>query len=477
MTTVSTTLPDIIQGGMGVGVSNWHLAKTVATHGALGVVSGTGIDTVMIRRLQTGDEGGHIRRALSHFPWPAMAERILGAFYVEGGKPADKPFRLMPMPNLPLRRDTIERIVAANFVEVFLAKEGHNGVVGINYLEKIQVPTLPSLLGAMLAGVNVVLMGAGIPMSIPGILDGLANWQQVELKVDMEGEHADGANVITFDPTEFFPEPRRTLNRPAFLAIVSSETVAKTLVRRATGKIDGFVVEGYTAGGHNAPPRKARSATGEVQAPAFGEKDKADLEAFRTLGLPFWLAGGYATPGRIDEARHEGAQGIQAGTIFAFSRESGILSNIKQQVMEEALAHRLNVYTDFRASPTGYPFKIVAVPGTVTLTGRDRPRLCDLGYLRQLYWTESNTVGYRCPGEAIDNYVAKGGSAEDTAGRQCLCNGLLATIGLGQARQDGPERPIITAGEDFAFVEALVTDAKTGYSAVDALTYLRSGLS
>ena len=77
--------------------------------------------------------------------------------------------------------------VAANFVEVFLAKEGHAGLVGINFLEKIQFPTLPSIFGAMLAGVDYVLMGAGIPRSIPGVLDRLAKGAAVELKIDVEG--------------------------------------------------------------------------------------------------------------------------------------------------------------------------------------------------------------------------------------------------------------------------------------------------
>jgi NAD(P)H-dependent flavin oxidoreductase YrpB (nitropropane dioxygenase family) len=60
-----------------------------------------------------------------------------------------------------------ELAVAGGFVEVFLAKEGHQGSVGINFLEKIQVPTPATLYGALLAGVDYVLVGAGIPRDIP----------------------------------------------------------------------------------------------------------------------------------------------------------------------------------------------------------------------------------------------------------------------------------------------------------------------
>ena len=77
---------------MGAGVSDWRLARAVSSEGQLGVVSGTAIDAILARRLQVGDPGGHMRRGLDHFPVPAIAERIYRRFYVEGGKPADRPF-------------------------------------------------------------------------------------------------------------------------------------------------------------------------------------------------------------------------------------------------------------------------------------------------------------------------------------------------------------------------------------------------
>ena len=58
------TLPRIIQGGMGVGVSNWRLAKAVSRLGQLGVVSGTALDIVMARRLQEGAARETIRKEL-----------------------------------------------------------------------------------------------------------------------------------------------------------------------------------------------------------------------------------------------------------------------------------------------------------------------------------------------------------------------------------------------------------------------------
>jgi len=88
----SGDLPMIIQGGMGVGVSGWPLARAVALTGQLGVVSGVALDTLLARRLQLGDAGGHIRRALASFPHAEAAERILDRYFVEGGIDPDERF-------------------------------------------------------------------------------------------------------------------------------------------------------------------------------------------------------------------------------------------------------------------------------------------------------------------------------------------------------------------------------------------------
>ena len=66
-------------GRQGVGVSGWPLARAVARTGQLGVVSGVALDATLARRLQLGDPGGHLRRALAHFPVPAAAERIVAS--------------------------------------------------------------------------------------------------------------------------------------------------------------------------------------------------------------------------------------------------------------------------------------------------------------------------------------------------------------------------------------------------------------
>jgi len=365
-------------------------------------------------------------------------------------------------------------IVAANFVEVFLAKEGHEGMVGINYLEKIQTPTLPSLFGAMLANVDVVLMGAGIPNTIPGAIDRLARFELAELRQQVDSAGPTDSFTLRFDPGEYLLEKPLSLRRPIFLAIVSSHVIAKTLARKANGKVDGFVVEDHTAGGHNAPPRKARHADPDA-APGFSAADVPDLAAFRELGLPFWLAGSFGSPAKLTAALEQGAAGVQLGTAFAFCDESAIMPELKQDVIARVRSglSGLKVVTDFECSTTGYPFKRLERDGDPEELQRlrARERVCDLGYLRRAY-VDEGAVAYRCPGEAPQTYLKKGGQLADTANKLCLCNQLLATIGLGQTRETSRELPLLTSGEDLEQLAAFVEPGSNTFSAERVLNVM-----
>lgn len=468
----TTTLPRIIQGGMGVGISGWRLARAVSMHGQLGVVSATAADALMARVLEDGDPGGHVRRALERFPIASAAERILREHYRPNGRDASTPYRSLGMMHVPMSTEREALIMAASFVEVWLAKDGHDAPVGINLLTKVQLPTAAALYGAMLAGVDVVIMGAGIPREIPGMLDRLSLHRDVSMRLDVAGLESGASIDLTFSPERHDVSSSAPLHRPAFLAIISSNSLATMLQRRSTGRIDGFVVEAPTAGGHNAPPRGEvlYASNGE---PTYTDRDKVDLEALRSLGLPFWLAGGTGHPGALAEAIANGAAGIQIGTLMAFCDESGMAPELRRRTLEAANEGRLSVYTDPRASPTGYPFKIVEFDH-VHMQAPPRTRRCDLGYLRTAYVLADGRIAHRCSAEPVATYVAKGGRAEETTGRRCLCNALLATAGHGQRRRDGSvEEPIITAGDQARDLAAFL-NGRTSYAANDVLQYLLS---
>ncbi len=463
---------------MGVGISHWELAKAVSLQGHLGVVSGTALAAVILRRLQAGDAGAHIRRAAEHFIDPGLAERILNRYYIAGGKPDTAPYALHPLYKVASSKPLIELTIFSNFAEVWLAKEGHDGIVGINFLEKIQLPHLPSIYGAMLAGVDYVLMGAGIPREVPGALDKLAQHERAELHVDVSGAQRGEQFSSTFEPSEHISVPPVPLERPAFLAIVASNVLAEALAKKSTGHVDGFIVEHYTAGGHNAPPRK-KGETNARGEPEYGERDTVDLARLRKLDRPFWLAGSYGHPGRLVEALDQGAAGVQVGTAFAFCNESCFAEETKRQVLRAVVEGTVDLRTDGRASPTGFPFKVLQLEGTLSdediYEGRERN--CDLGYLRTLYRKPDGAVGYRCPAESVQQYVSKEGLIEDTTGRKCLCNGLLASMGRGQLREEGtPETPIVTAGDDLINLAPLINPDTMSYSARDVVDYLTSAV-
>ena len=472
--------PKIIQGGMGVGVSNWRLAQAVSKLGQLGVVSGTALDSVFVRRLADGDHGGHMRRGLDAFPFQDMAKRIWQEHFVPGGKAAGTPYKALPMHQKRDSRKLVELCMVSNFVEVFLAREGHDNPVGINFLEKVQMPHLASIYGAMLAGVGYVLMGAGIPLHIPGVLDAYVAHQPAEYRLAVTGAaQAQFANMDTLmrlNPADYAEGPLPRLDRPRFLAIVSSNTLAATMLRRANGRVDGFVVESPTAGGHNAPPRGKLqlNAAGE---PVYGERDRVNVEELRALGVPFWLAGGYGSPAKLREALDQGAAGVQVGTAFAFSSESGMRPDLKTRLIQQAIAGTGQVFTDPLASPTGFPFKVAQLAGTTSAPDiyEARIRTCDLGYLREPYLTGEGELGYRCSAEPVETYVAKGGKVEETVGRKCLCNTLMANIGHAQTRRDGSDEPaLITVGDDLNTIAQFIAPGSESYSAQDVVQRLLS---
>jgi nitronate monooxygenase len=472
--------PKIIQGGMGVGVSNWRLAQAVSKLGQLGVVSGTALDSVFVRRLADGDQGGYMRRGLDAFPFQEMAKRIWQEYFVPGGKAAGAQYKALPMHQKRDSRKLVELCMVSNFVEVLLAREGHDNPVGINFLEKVQMPHLASIYGAMLAGVGYVLMGAGIPLHIPGVLDAFAAHQRAEYRLAVTGaaqeQFANMDTLMRLDPAEYAEGPLPMFDRPRFLAIVSSNTLAATMLRRANGRVDGFVVESPTAGGHNAPPRGKLqlNAAGE---PVYGERDRVNIEDLRALGVPFWLAGGYGNSAKLREALDQGAAGVQVGTAFAFSRESGLRPDLKTRLIQQAIAGTGEVFTDPLASPTGFPFKVAQLEGTTSAFNvyEARNRTCDLGYLREPYAVGEGEIGYRCSAEPVENYVAKGGKIEDTVGRKCLCNTLMANIGHAQTRRDGSVEPaLVTVGDDLNTIAQFLAPGRESYGAADVVERLLS---
>lgn len=460
--------PRLIQGGMGVGVSSWELARAVALAGeklderVLGVVSGTGLEILMINKLER--ENPDIIRALRAFPIPEIAKRIIDAYPFGSTKLPPKPQVLMSKTER-IRIFAEDISVVANFVEVWLAKEGHNKPIGINYLEKVQLPRLPQILGAMLAGVDYVLMGAGIPNQVPSVLDNFRDKQPAMYRIDVKG--LSSGYEMTLDPSRYIPENVGELKRPKFLAIVSSHVLAQFLANKVTG-VDGFIIEGPTAGGHNAPPRG--KDVNEKGQRIYTARDIPDLSKISALGLPFWLAGSYGTPEKFREAIKSGAVGVQIGSAFAICKESGLLEEYKLELKKRMLDGSLIVNTDYRASPSGYPFKIAQIPNTLSDPNIyiERPKTCTFGHLVEVVQNGEEEIIYRCSAGPTSVFERNGGNLEDTIGKLCLCSALAAGVGQGR---DG-EPAVITIGDDFSFADRLMKTRDDTFSAEKVVRYI-----
>jgi nitronate monooxygenase len=498
--------PRVIQGGMGIRISKWELAREVSKQGQLGVVSGTAMDTVLARELQKGDPEGSMRKALASFPDQGMSNRILGKYFIEGGKDPQKPYKSIPMWSIKPSQHLFEVCVLANYCEVWLAKHNDDGspipdaLVGLNLLTKVQLPTIASLYGAMIAEVDYIVMGAGIPMHIPGILDNLADCEDCRQELNLV-DHSEDV-VLEFSPKNFWeaagrPDLAVPHERPKFVPIVSSVVLAQSMLKRASGKgptkgIDGFVVELNTAGGHNAPPRgfkydavtKTHSAgLNEHGEPVYGAKDNVDLVKFAKAakGLPFWLAGSYADPTKVKDVVDIGGAGVQVGTAFALCKESGMEADVKHAILNELAAKDVGVFTDPQASPTGFPFKVLELEGTLSDSEsyEHRPRACSLGYLRDMYKKPDGSIGYRCAAEPLADYVKKGGEIEATQGRKCLCNSLCSNAGFPQVqpKHNYQEEMLITIGDDVNNCKRYLKKNEEGdweYSARDVVDFLLS---
>ncbi len=501
----------LIQGGMGAYVSNWRLARVVAAERpgvTAGTVSGTGLDVVYTRLLQLGDPGGHLRRALAAFDTKfgiTIGSRICDSFFIEGGKSPSARFKNAPMQivhaqdgsdNIPmpgsqpgqvaltLDGEIVELLIATGFAEVWLAKEGHAGNIFINFLKKIELPLVYTLYGAMLADVDGVLVGAGNPDGLPAICSHLAAHEFVSIDLSVLYRELGESFCVPFDPRHVADGKlaRDPLRRPAFLAIVSLETLVQALAQSSSGPPDGFIIEHHTAGGHNAGPQGPLVMDSRGQ-PVYGALDEPNLQAIQQVGLPFWLAGGYGSHAKLQQALAAGAAGVQVGTLFALAEESGMKS-----IYRNAILHELKTRTDDAAlvqttlvSPTGFPFKVVQLKDTLADDGvyAARPRVCDIGLLQQLGLSKPDAAGnrrlfQRCPSAPVEGFVNKRGLERNTIDRRCLCNGLLSCVGLGQTGERKGERveepAIVTLGNHLDGVRRLSRNGQISYWARDAVS-------
>ncbi len=312
---------------MGVGVSLHPLANAVAREGGVGVVSSACLDRLVAKRTN--------------------------------------------------KKVTIYEAV---YEEVSLSKI-KGGFVGINIMGALARDFNESVKGAIDAGADVIISGAGLPLTLPAI------------------------------------HPSKDT---ALIPIVSSARALEIICKKwekLKYRPDAVVLEGPLAGGHlgfRMDQIDLESNTLENLLPPVKEM------AIKFGDFPVIVAGGIYTHQDILSFMNKGADGVQMGTRFLATEESSATESYKQSVVRATkedivVAHR-------PGSPCGLPFRVIKQsPMYVSSLQQRRKPKCDKGYVLMKDAEGKFTV---CP------------AREDNKDYFCICNGLLSSAGYNPAEEE-----------------------------------------
>jgi len=333
----------IIQGGMGVGVSLYPLASAVAREGGVGIVSSACLDRLVSKR--TGKKS-----------------------------------------------TTYE----ATYDEVSLAK-ADGGYAGINIMVALVRDYESSVRGAIDAGADFIISGAGLPLGLPAI-----------------------------------QAPRDT----ALIPIVSSARALELICKKWEKlgyRPDATVLEGPLAGGHlgfKIDSIDLESNTLEHLLPPV--KDVA----VKYGDFPVIVAGGIYTHNDILRFLQMGADGVQMGTRFLATEESSATQAYKQAVIDAGQEDIIVAHDP--GSPCGLPFRIIKQsPMYVSALKRLRAPKCDKGYV---LLKDAEGKFSRCPAKESNEHAF------------CICNGLLSSADYNPQE----EEPLYTVGTTAYRVDRVV---------------------
>lgn len=335
----------IIQGGMGIGISNYRLAGNVAKEGGLGVLSSAGLD------------------------------RIVGARHG--------------------RKFKAREAAAQDVIDAKAIAEG--GAIGMNVMVAVINQYEDSVLGSMDGGVDVIISGAGLPMALPEMVKAHPRHEEV-----------------------------------ALVPILSSGRAVDVVLKRwsRSGRMpDGIVVEGPLAGGHIAWRTREDANDPKHRLDVLLEEVLITLKKWN-LDIPVFAAGGVYTHEDIKHYLGMGCAGVQMGTRFLATHESGANDEYKKMVVE-CTEDDIEL-ADRPGSPCGMLFRVLKKsPFYQEALARARAPKCDKGYLLN--------KGY-CP------------SKEENEKTFCICNGLLAATNCNKN-----EKELYTVGQNAFRVKEIIS--------------------
>lgn len=280
-----------------------------------------------------------------------------------------------------------------------ILSQGHGGI-GVNIMVYLARDFDASVRGAVDAKADMIICGAGLPLQLPQVV----------------GTTAD----------------------IALIPIVSSVRALRLICARWAKKgrrPDAVVVEGPLAGGHLGFAYEDLTRS-EHQLDAIFPPIK---EFAMTNGdFPVIVAGGIYTHQDICDWITRGADGVQMGTRFLVTEESGASLLYKQAVIECTPEEIIVCHnrTCPPGSPSGMPFRTLT-NAPMYAFGKFRRPFCNRGYVLQKDAEGSFSI---C--------AAKENSQQNF----CICNGLLSSAGYAK-----DEQPLFTVGTNAHRVDRIVS--------------------
>lgn len=278
------------------------------------------------------------------------------------------------------------------------AKElARGGAIGMNIMVAVINQYEDSVLGSMDGGVDVIISGAGLPLALPEIAK----------------LHPRADDV-------------------ALVPIVSSGRATDIIFKRwsRSGRLpDALVVEGPLAGGHIAW-KKIEEALDPANSLENLLKEVFEVTKKWNHPIPVIAAGGIYSYEDIQNAIAKGCAGVQMGTRFLATFESGANEEYKRMLVE---CKQDDVELASRpGSPCGMLFRVLKQsPFYQEALKRERAPKCDKGYLLN--------KGF-CP------------SKYENEKTFCICNGLLASINL-----NPNEKELYTVGENAYKIDRIMS--------------------
>lgn len=274
----------IIQGGMGVGISRSRLAGAVAKEGAIGIIS-----TAQIGYDEDGFENNQEECNLR-----AIKKHIKKAKEIADG----------------------------------------NGLVGVNIMTALK-HFKNHVKASVMAGADVIICGAGLPIELPGIVREAVNEAKEEDNYDIS---KDDINSIDNKTCKQQPVNKNIYKHIPYIApIVSSERALNIILKQWSKKYDTtadfIVVEGPLAGGHLGYSKEQLK---DITSIDYDNELKNIISAKKVYEekykkhIPVIAAGGIFDKKDIMHMTELGADGVQIASRFVATYECDADDNYKK---------------------------------------------------------------------------------------------------------------------------------------------------